>query len=88
MGFFVKQLTSVKNHKAPFPKWLFYALLCLFWWGVWGFLAKLGADQMTAMQVQVLFTLGLLFFVVLAAHERLGARLALSRGARVRGGEA
>ena len=66
MGFFVKQLTSIKNHKAPFPKWLFYALLCLFWWGVWAFLAKLGADQMTPMQVQVLFTLGLLPLAFLA----------------------
>lgn len=52
--------------KAQPPKWLMYALLCLFWWGIWGFLAKLGADQMAPMQMQVLFTLGMLPLVFLA----------------------
>lgn len=62
--------------KAQPPKWLIYALLCLFWWGIWGFLAKLGADQMAPiqMQVQVLFTLGLLplvFLALLQLHWKL-----------------
>jgi bacterial/archaeal transporter family protein len=52
-----------------FPRWLLYALLCIFWWGVWGFLVKVGADQMTPMQMQVLFTLGMFPLVLLALGQ-------------------
>jgi bacterial/archaeal transporter family protein len=56
------------------PRWLFYALLCILSWGVWGGLAKLGADKMTPMQIQVLFTMGM-FPVVLAALIQLKWRV-------------
>lgn len=39
--------------------WLYYALLCIFWWGVWSFLAKVGSASATPLQLQVLFALGM-----------------------------
>jgi transporter family protein len=48
------------------PKWLIYALLCIFWWGVFGFLAKLGADKISPQHMQILFTVGMVPLVVLA----------------------
>ena len=46
--------------RAQFPVWLWYALLCIFWWGLWGFLSKIGSDSASPFQMQVLFTLGML----------------------------
>jgi bacterial/archaeal transporter family protein len=46
--------------KASIPKWLRYALFCIFWWGVFGFLAKLGSDRTSPGQMQILFTIGML----------------------------
>jgi uncharacterized membrane protein len=43
-----------------FPAWLWYAILCTFWWGLWGFLSKVGSASANPMQLQVLFTLGML----------------------------
>ncbi len=52
------------------PLWLSYALLCILCWGVWAFLSKLVAGEMTPMQIQVLFTIGM-FPVVLIALVHL-----------------
>ena len=52
--------------KMSIPKWLRYALLCIFWWGVFGFLAKLGSDRVSPEQMQVLFTIGMLPLVAAA----------------------
>jgi bacterial/archaeal transporter family protein len=43
-----------------FPVWLWYALLCVFWWGLWGFLSKIGSAAASPLQMQILFTLGML----------------------------
>jgi len=43
-----------------FPSWLWYALLCIFWWGLWGFLSKIGSAAARPLQMQILFTLGML----------------------------
>lgn len=43
-----------------FPVWLWYALLGVFLWGLWGFLSKIGSDVASPMQMQILFTLGML----------------------------
>ena len=43
-----------------FPLWLLYALLGVFLWGLWGFLSKIGSDTASPMQMQILFTLGML----------------------------
>src|ERR1700730_3884063 len=45
---------------GPFPVWLWYALLCIFWWGLWGFLSKIGSVAASPLQMQILFTLGVL----------------------------
>jgi len=46
--------------------WLWFALMALFWWGVWGFLAKLGADRMTPGALQILFVVGMVPPLLLA----------------------
>lgn len=51
---------------ASIPKWLRYAILCIFWWGVFGFLAKLGSDRTSPEQMQILFTVGMLPLVAAA----------------------
>ena len=45
--------------RAYFPAWLWYALLCIFWWGLWGFLSKIGSVAASPTQMQILFTLGM-----------------------------
>jgi uncharacterized membrane protein len=48
------------------PKWLLYALLCIVCWGVWGFLSKLGSDKASPLQMQALFTIGMIPLAVAA----------------------
>jgi bacterial/archaeal transporter family protein len=48
------------------PKWLIHALLAIFWWGLFGFLAKLGSDKASPVQTQILFTLGMVPLVITA----------------------
>jgi bacterial/archaeal transporter family protein len=43
-----------------FPVWLWYALLGIFFWGFWGFLSKIGSAAASPLQMQILFTLGML----------------------------
>jgi transporter family protein len=70
------------------PKWLRYALLCIFWWGVFGFLAKLGSDRTSPAQMQILFTIGMLPLVAAAMWsagmkietDRLGVAYAILIG--------
>lgn len=47
------------NHRHA-SLWLRYALLCIFWWGLWGFLSKIGSETANPLQMQILFTLGML----------------------------
>ena len=42
------------------PVWIWYALLGIFWWGLWGFLSKIGSEAASPLQMQILFTLGML----------------------------
>ena len=42
------------------PAWSLYALLCIVWWGLWGFLAKIGSESATPIQLQILFTFGMI----------------------------
>jgi bacterial/archaeal transporter family protein len=42
------------------PQWLLYAFLSFFWWGVFGFLSKIGADRVSVSQMQIFFTVGVL----------------------------
>ena len=50
----------MQTERWHFPVWLWYALLCIFWWGLWGFLSKIGSGTASPMQMQILFTLGML----------------------------
>jgi transporter family protein len=54
--------------------WLWYALLGVFWWGLWGFLSKIGSVEATPMQMQILFTLGMIP-VAMATLLRMRGRL-------------
>jgi bacterial/archaeal transporter family protein len=50
--------------KSLLPKWLVYALLCIFWWGVFGFFSKIGSDKLPPGQVQIWFTFGTFPFLI------------------------
>ena len=56
--------------------WLFYALLTIVLWGVWGLLSKLIVDGTSPYTSQVLFTFGLIppFLLVLASRRRFEGR--------------
>ncbi len=56
----------MRTEKFKFPRWAGYALLCILCWGIWGILSKVGSDRMDPMQMQVLFTVGMLPPVLLA----------------------
>lgn len=46
------------------PKWLVYALLAIFWWGIFGFLSKLGSENLSPKQMQIMFTAGVCTLLV------------------------
>jgi uncharacterized membrane protein len=69
-----------KRHSA----WLVYALLCVVWWGVWGFLSKLGSDQTSPQQLQILFIFGIIPPSVLA-WARLGFKVETDRRGAIYG---
>ena len=56
------------------PRWLTYALLCIVSWGIWGFVAKLGADKIAPGPLQILATVGM-FPLGLLAFVQLRMRL-------------
>lgn len=56
------------------PQWLLYAFLSFFWWGVFGFLSKMGSDRSSVAQMQILFTVGVLplvFVCLVRLHFRI-----------------
>jgi len=66
----------MQTDRTRFPVWLWYALLCIFWWGLWGFLSKVGSEAASPMQMQILFTLGM---IPVAVGMLLQMRLKLDR---------
>src|SRR5262249_57780659 len=58
--------------------WILYSLLCVVWWGVWGYLSKLGSDQTSPQQLQILFTIGIIPPSILAM-ARLGFKVETDR---------
>ena len=50
----------MQSEERKLPIWLGYALLCGFWWGLWGFLSKIGSATASPLQMQILFTLGMI----------------------------
>ena len=62
-----ERLTSHRRH------WLLLCLACLLLWGIWGFLSKILADAIGAVEAQILFTLGMLppaLFAIRTLHRR------------------
>jgi len=43
---------------------MFHALFSIFWWGIWGFVVKLGSDKISPRQMQILFMVGMVPLVV------------------------
>lgn len=41
------------------PKWLVYSLISLLWWGIFGFLGKVGSDRISPTEMQVFLTIGM-----------------------------
>jgi bacterial/archaeal transporter family protein len=68
----------MRTERSRFPVWLWYALLCVFWWGLWGFLSKVGSAEATPMQMQILFTLGMIP-VALAMLLRMRGKMERNR---------
>jgi transporter family protein len=66
------------KYSSRIPVWLLHAFACLAWWGLWGFLAKVGSDSASSLQLQVLFSLGMLP-VALFALVKLRFRLTTKR---------
>jgi transporter family protein len=60
------------------PKWLIYSLLSLLSWGVFGFLGKVGSDRISAAQMQIFFTIGVVP-VALVCAVRLRFKFATSK---------
>ncbi|MDX2152153.1 MAG: EamA family transporter [Bryobacteraceae bacterium] len=60
------------------PKWLSLALLSTLFWGVWAFLVKIGAGNLSPELMQLLFVVGMLPLVA-AAAARQGFRVETDR---------
>ena len=58
------------SKKIRIPKWLIFTLLAATFWGLWGVIAKAIADEITPMQNQLLFTIGLAPSLIWAACSR------------------
>ena len=54
--------------------WLVPAVMTIVWWGLFGFLAKLGSDEVNAYDMQILFTLGTLPIAAYILLRRSGMR--------------
>jgi transporter family protein len=74
----------MQAERRRLPLWLWYALLCIFWWGLWGFLSKVGSNSANPMQMQVLFTVGMLP-VALCMLWQMGWKLERNTGGAIYG---
>lgn len=64
------------------PKWLFYTLLTVLFWGIFGLTSKAATNAMSPMLNQVLFTVGLVpLVVVLVRSKNLSSGTNKVRGA-------
>ena len=57
------------------PRWLWLALMAMFWWGVWAFLVKLASNRLDPFQIQALFVLGMMPLIAVAlARTRMAVQ--------------
>jgi len=83
------ELKSAVEPKPPqatkllgLPHWLFFSLLSMLLWGLWGLISKLAVELTSPLQNQVVSTLGLVLSVTLFARSKnLGVGTANRRGA-------
>jgi len=68
--------TLVRHRR--FPKWLVFALTSIFWWGLFGFLAKVGSERVSPIQMYFFFVIGMIPLVV-AAILRLHRKVETDR---------
>ena len=61
--------SEASSQAKPFPKWLLYALLSLFWWGLFGFLGKVGSGKISPAQMQVLYMIGFIPILLMSLHR-------------------
>ncbi len=61
-----------KGWKA-IPAWLWYSLLAVVFWGVWGFQSKVVTEQISPLTNQILFTPGMLVVAFLLLFRRQGS---------------
>jgi len=74
--------------KISVSRWLVFALAAIFWWGLFGFLAKIGSDRVSPNQLYFFFVIGMspLVAVVLWRHrgsvetDRRGATYGILNG--------
>jgi bacterial/archaeal transporter family protein len=59
---------------ATISRWLPFALLTCVFWGLFGFLAKVGSGSASSLDLQILFTLGTLPIAAFIAVKRSGLR--------------
>lgn len=52
------------------PKWLWYSILTIVFWGTWGVVSKAAMGMMSPLLNQVLFTLGLVPLVLATAMSK------------------
>jgi transporter family protein len=75
-----KPLTTTKL--LGLPHWLFFSLLSMLLWGVWGLIAKVAVELTSPYQNQVVSTIGLLLALTLfAGSKTLGVGGSKRRGA-------
>jgi transporter family protein len=60
------------------PKWLVYSLVSVLWWGIFGFLGKVGSDRISPAQMQIFFTIGMVP-VAIVCVLRLKFRIATNK---------
>jgi transporter family protein len=65
-------------NKTITPVWLILSLGSIFWWGLFGFLAKIGSDQVSPQQLYLFFMIGMLPLVIVAILKQ-GGRLDIDR---------
>ncbi len=51
------------------PKWLIYSLVSVLWWGIFGFLGKVGSDRISPAQMQIFFTIGMVPVAIVCAFR-------------------
>ena len=58
--------------RKSFPDWVICALASIFWWGLFGFLAKIGSDQVSPSHLYVFFVIGMFPLVIVALVRHRG----------------